>query len=392
MRGGRPLPKTQGFTIVELLIVIVVIGILAAITVVGFNGVQESATEATLKTDLANAERQLENAKTLAGSYPASTNDVKKSDGTTFEYTVSGAQYCITASSDSTDATYFLNSSTREVQLGTCPGHSGGSVAFDQPSSCPAGYIPVPGNALFGTEGGFCVMKYEAKSNGSGGVASNATGEPYGYYSNPVDYDQAVTLSNAACAGCHMVSEAEWLTIAHNVMSVGSNWTGGAVGSGSLFVGNSDGSAEALTASASDADGYNGTGNTAPSNQRRTLTLTNGEVIWDFAGNQAEWTGTTTSPPGSNFLETVEWNEANPAYSAPAANPFPSFGTPAASAWNSAQGIGQLYADRNSEYETYLLRGGAWNTGAAFSGIFALDASFYPPYSYDWWMGFRVAQ
>ncbi len=35
--------KTAGFTIVELLIVIVIIGILAAITVVAFNGVQERA-------------------------------------------------------------------------------------------------------------------------------------------------------------------------------------------------------------------------------------------------------------------------------------------------------------------------------------------------------------
>lgn len=36
-------PKQTGFTIVELLIVIVVIGILAAITVVAYNGVQEQA-------------------------------------------------------------------------------------------------------------------------------------------------------------------------------------------------------------------------------------------------------------------------------------------------------------------------------------------------------------
>ena len=39
--------KQRGFTIVELLIVIVIIGVLAAITVVVFNGIQERATNAS---------------------------------------------------------------------------------------------------------------------------------------------------------------------------------------------------------------------------------------------------------------------------------------------------------------------------------------------------------
>ena len=35
--------KQKGFTIVELLIVIVIIGILAAITIVAYNGIQQRA-------------------------------------------------------------------------------------------------------------------------------------------------------------------------------------------------------------------------------------------------------------------------------------------------------------------------------------------------------------
>lgn len=42
----------NGFTIVELLIVIVVIGILAAITIVTFNGIQERARVSSLHADL----------------------------------------------------------------------------------------------------------------------------------------------------------------------------------------------------------------------------------------------------------------------------------------------------------------------------------------------------
>lgn len=45
--------KQPGFTIVELLIVIVVIGILAAITTVAYNGVQERARVQRANTDLA---------------------------------------------------------------------------------------------------------------------------------------------------------------------------------------------------------------------------------------------------------------------------------------------------------------------------------------------------
>lgn len=48
-----------GFTIVELLIVIVVIGILAAITIVAFNGVQNRAQQPERSNDLATIEKAI---------------------------------------------------------------------------------------------------------------------------------------------------------------------------------------------------------------------------------------------------------------------------------------------------------------------------------------------
>jgi prepilin-type N-terminal cleavage/methylation domain-containing protein len=47
----------QGFTIVELLIVIVVIGILAAITIVGYNGIQTKARATALVTGINSVEK-----------------------------------------------------------------------------------------------------------------------------------------------------------------------------------------------------------------------------------------------------------------------------------------------------------------------------------------------
>lgn len=60
--------KSRGFTIVELLIVIVVIGILAAITIVAFSGVQERARATTVSSDIAGANKVVKLAEASAGN------------------------------------------------------------------------------------------------------------------------------------------------------------------------------------------------------------------------------------------------------------------------------------------------------------------------------------
>ena len=59
-----------GFTIVELLVVIVVIGILAAITIISYSGISQKAIVAALQSDLDNASKKLKMYYTLYGSYP----------------------------------------------------------------------------------------------------------------------------------------------------------------------------------------------------------------------------------------------------------------------------------------------------------------------------------
>lgn len=65
---------TKGFTLVELLIVIVVIGILAAITLVAYNGVQQKARDASRQSALNTIEKGLEMYYIANGSYPSSGN------------------------------------------------------------------------------------------------------------------------------------------------------------------------------------------------------------------------------------------------------------------------------------------------------------------------------
>lgn len=67
--------STSGFTIVELLIVIVVIAILAAISVVAYNGIQDRAQRSAVATDMRQTESQLAAFFTINESYPTSITD-----------------------------------------------------------------------------------------------------------------------------------------------------------------------------------------------------------------------------------------------------------------------------------------------------------------------------
>ena len=73
---------SDGFTLVELLIVIVIIGVLAGISVAAYSGVQKSARDSTVQSDLSNAMKQLamyevENGKAPSTSAELSTVNIK---------------------------------------------------------------------------------------------------------------------------------------------------------------------------------------------------------------------------------------------------------------------------------------------------------------------------
>ncbi len=60
----------RGFTIVELLIVVVVIAILAAITIVSYAGIQEKTANTKIMSDLKAMQKLIESYKSIHGVYP----------------------------------------------------------------------------------------------------------------------------------------------------------------------------------------------------------------------------------------------------------------------------------------------------------------------------------
>lgn len=80
--------KQRGFTIVELLIVIVVIGILAAITIVAYNGIQGRARDSQRLQDIKTIVKALEIYKTNNGAYP---NPVSTANASGWEVSTNGS-------------------------------------------------------------------------------------------------------------------------------------------------------------------------------------------------------------------------------------------------------------------------------------------------------------
>lgn len=126
--------NTSGFTIVELLIVIVVIAILAAITIVAYNGIQERTRASSVSSALNQANKKLAIYQVdFPGQYPPdlATAGITDTGSVTYQYTVNNsvnpATYCVTATTGSTS--YKSSSTATTPTSGGCAGHGQGGVA-----------------------------------------------------------------------------------------------------------------------------------------------------------------------------------------------------------------------------------------------------------------------
>ena len=223
--------KQTGFTIVELLIVIVIIGILAAITIVAYNGIQNRA-----RTSAAQSLASQTNKKVLAyqaseGSYPADLSTAGITDTTNLQYSVNNSSnppsYCLTAANG--NVSYFLGSAQPTPQSGGCAGHGqGGAGAITNmavnPSMASVSNVSsagAPGSNAVVATGGFSGNSFVRRTFSGAGTA--------GLYFNPVTtitpgttYTASVYVRSSISTSIRM--NIEWKTSTTTLSSSGGSF------------------------------------------------------------------------------------------------------------------------------------------------------------------------
>ena len=267
------------------------------------------------------------------------------------------------------------------------------NTSENNPSNCdsigtPGTWILIPGNSDYGTSD-FCVMKYEAKCGQANGEECDPNlHSPISIAENTpwvnISQQNASTECASLGSGFHLLTNAEYMTIAANIAEVASNWSGGTIGNALLNRGHSDDNpSQACPASNDNAlnvvegDCINRPSGSDEFIEQRTHTLNNGEVIWDLAGNAWELTSYVNSadkptPLGRNWYEysqpvvgtsTMSLNELVPQIAI-------------INGWNSSKGIG-MYNPGDNGVDGTLTRGGRWSSGAE-SGVFTADLNALP--------------
>lgn len=116
--------KQRGFTIVELLIVIVVIGILAALVITTFNGIQQRGRNTERQTDIKALHGQLEAFYAQEARYPTLAELNDRSDGGFVDTNLKGL-----------DADAFEDPTSTSTDLVAAP--AADSYAYDvEPDAC----------------------------------------------------------------------------------------------------------------------------------------------------------------------------------------------------------------------------------------------------------------
>lgn len=158
VRNASLAPVSRGFTIVELLIVIVVIGILAAIVIVAYNGISQRAAEVSYKNAAASILKKAEVYRATRGVYPGTAADNGQSidfytgvsnpdiaaqlpnglkafyyDESSVGAPLTTSTYPYTTLKSAADGTFAAFPSTKTYVVATCTGGNGYKIVYPNP-------------------------------------------------------------------------------------------------------------------------------------------------------------------------------------------------------------------------------------------------------------------
>ncbi len=159
--------KSRGFTIVELLIVIVVIAILAAITIVAYNGIQNrartSAAQATANTLL----KKVESYNAINSQYPMTAGTITGTGTQNGVATTAQSDWYSTTSATATQTTALPTAAPANTNMvwyfpGTTTSNILGGCVF---------YWSATANAVVGITAGSPTQACTAAANTGNGVA-----------------------------------------------------------------------------------------------------------------------------------------------------------------------------------------------------------------------------
>lgn len=163
MNRAKTSADQSGFTIVELLIVIIIIGILAALVIVGYNGIVSRANDTSVQADLRNISLKSEQFYVNKGYYPITAADittlglkVSKASYQTNSAAPNNLVYCFTANGSSYSA-FAASSSTGRFYVNNIqktPTTTTQAIGVSGAVACPATGVATPSAWLWIYNGG----------------------------------------------------------------------------------------------------------------------------------------------------------------------------------------------------------------------------------------------
>lgn len=139
---GKSKISNPAFTIIELLVVVVVIGILSSITFISYSMIAKKANLTSLKNDLEDAAVKVEKYKSSNGAYPTSDGvfnsgvNPENNAGATYSYNYDsiGGGYCLASTKN--NVSYHITSENKTSTSGDCPSFGWKQVSASGSHTC----------------------------------------------------------------------------------------------------------------------------------------------------------------------------------------------------------------------------------------------------------------